>query len=351
VKDRRPGDDTGNGKGGITLGIRIKSERNSSLGKRSRTVLILPSSPEKRVFKVSLPPAVFIILCVSIITVPFLAGAGLWSLQRYLHLSGQSHHLEVENHSYKSKVDEQSKKIQYLNEELFEIREKAGFIQRFLGLSNSAGDGGGIGKGGVELSPKAILPRLNSSTLHPFPRKTPHGLNKISLRPGELRQLNQDLDEIITSLEKRQQRLDSFPSISPVDPQESWISSSFGVRVSPFTNRKQFHPGVDIAGSKGTPIIAPAKGKVIFAGKNGSLGLSIEIQHDSSLKTIYGHLLKSEVQKGQLVQRGQVIGHMGDSGRSTGYHLHYQIEKNGKCVNPFDYMMDWQKNRLLLAGD
>ncbi len=333
------------------MGIRSRNERNSSTANKSRTVLILPSSPEKRVLKISLPPALFIIFCGFIVIVPFLSGAGLWSLHRYLHLSGRSHQLETENHSYKTKVDEQTKKIEYLSGELFEIREKAGFIQKFLGLSNSESDGSGIGKGGVEFSPKASPPRLNSSILRPFPRKTRGRLNKVSLEPGDIHQLNQDLEEIITSLEERQQRLDSFPSISPVDPQESWLSSSFGVRISPFTNRKQFHPGVDIAGSKGTPIMAPARGKVTFAGKNGSLGLSIEIQHDSSLKTIYGHLLKTEVKKGQQVQRGQVIGYMGDSGRSTGYHLHYQIEKNGKCVNPFDYMMDWQKNRLLLAGD
>jgi len=82
-----------------------------------------------------------------------------------------------------------------------------------------------------------------------------------------------------------------------------------------------------------------------------SPGLSIEIKHDSTFKTTYGHLFESAVKKGQTVERGEIIGYMGDTGRTTGYHLHYETEKNGKRVNPFDYMMDWGQNALLLAGE
>jgi hypothetical protein len=94
---------SGTSEGGIIVGTHIRKERNSCLGKRSRTVLILPSSPKKRVLKISLPNAVCIILCGFIITVPFLAGVGLWSLHRYKHLAEQSHQLKIDNQSFACK--------------------------------------------------------------------------------------------------------------------------------------------------------------------------------------------------------------------------------------------------------
>jgi murein DD-endopeptidase MepM/ murein hydrolase activator NlpD len=144
--------------------------------------------------------------------------------------------------------------------------------------------------------------------------------------------------------------MECIPSISPVDPQKSWISSVYGTRVSPFTGKKQFHTGIDIAGWQGTPIMAPAKGKVTSVRKWGSMGLMVKINHDSTYQTVYGHLLKAAVKRGQRIKRGEVIGYMGNSGRSTGYHLHYEVRKNGKRINPFFHMMDWDKNSTLMAS-
>jgi murein DD-endopeptidase MepM/ murein hydrolase activator NlpD len=159
------------------------------------------------------------------------------------------------------------------------------------------------------------------------------------------------LQQIVGALQGRQEKLDHTPSVSPIDPQESWISSSYGVRISPFTGKEQFHPGVDIAGAEKTPIVAPAKGTIVFAGKDGALGMSVRIKHDSVHESIYGHLHKASVKKGQHVERGEVIGYMGNSGRSTGPHLHYEIVKNGKNVNPFQYMMDWKTDNLVMLAE
>jgi murein DD-endopeptidase MepM/ murein hydrolase activator NlpD len=108
---------------------------------------------------------------------------------------------------------------------------------------------------------------------------------------------------------------------------------------------------VDIAGAEQTPIIAPAKGTVAFVGKDGALGMSVRIKHDSACESTYGHLNKAAVKKGQHVERGEVIGYMGNSGRSTGSHLHYEIEKNRKNVNPFQYMMDWKTDNLVMLAE
>jgi murein DD-endopeptidase MepM/ murein hydrolase activator NlpD len=334
--------------------INRRKKMLSGAFKNRRTVLLLPSSPEKKVMVISLPPTIWFVLCGLIAALPLLAGIGAWSLDRSKTVAEQAHQLGVNNHALRSKLDEQNNKMKRLSGELIEIREKARFIEKFLGLKGDGDHAGRIGQGGVELSPERVLSRLNrpSSKAHKAPIKHPATSAEIaSLQTTDLYQLNSDLESIIGTLQERQERLDRMPSLSPVDPRESWLSSSFGIRTSPFTGKKQFHPGVDIAGSKGTPILAPAKGKVTFVGKNGSLGLCIEVDHNSSFRTTYGHLLKSSVKKGQQIQRGEIIGYMGDSGRSTGYHLHYEIEKDGKRINPIDFMMDWDEKNLLLAGD
>jgi murein DD-endopeptidase MepM/ murein hydrolase activator NlpD len=321
-------------------------EKSSRKIRRWRTILILPSSPEKSVLTLSLPAAVCVALCGLIVAVPFLAGTGFWSYSR-------SRQLKIENTAFKNKLDEQNKRLEYLSRELVEIRKKAGFIQKYLGLEGDKEHEGRIGQGGVEISPDRLRPFLgrSSSLSRSSPLKHCSSPGTPSLQRMDARQLNEDLESILGNLEERQEELDCMPSISPVDPGESWLSSSFGMRTSPFTGRKHFHPGVDIAGSKGTPILAPAKGRVAFVGKNGSLGLSVEIEHNSSWRTTYGHLLESPVKKGQLLERGEIIGYMGNSGRSTGYHVHYEIEKDGKRINPIDFMMDWKENDLVMAAD
>ena len=80
------------------------------------------------------------------------------------------------------------------------------------------------------------------------------------------------------------------------------------------------------------------------------MGLMVKIKHDSTYQTVYGHLLKAAAKRGQRIKRGEVIGYMGNSGRSTGYHLHYEVRKNGKRINPFSHMMDWDKNSTLMAS-
>ena len=117
------------------------------------------------------------------------------------------------------------------------------------------------------------------------------------------------------------------PSISPVEPQKSWISSGYGMRISPFTGKKKLHLGTDIAGWKGTPIVATANGRVMFVAKTRTLGLMIRVRHDATFTTEYAHLLRAVVKKGRYVKRGELIGYMGNSGWSTGYHVHYAIKK------------------------
>jgi murein DD-endopeptidase MepM/ murein hydrolase activator NlpD len=322
------------------------------VGKTYQTLMIMPSSPEKRIVKITLPSSLWVIFCCALLTSLFLGGMGTWSLHRFHQLSQRSYHLEKENHLANTQVEEQRKKIDHLNKELLRIKEKAGFIQNFLGLQPQGPGQGKLGQGGVEIAPQDYRSDLYPSDSENVPLLNAYNPNHSGgLSSSEISRLNSDLQEIIAALEERQDKLEHTPSISPVDPLHSWISSPFGMRISPFTGKKQFHTGVDIAGWKGTPIVAPAKGKVIFVGKNGSLGLTVRIRHNEVYETEYGHLLKAAVKKRQKVERGDLVAYMGNSGRSTGYHLHYELHKNGKCINPFHHMMDWDKNRFFLAEE
>lgn len=139
-----------------------------------------------------------------------------------------------------------------------------------------------------------------------------------------------------------QQRIERFtPNIWPVDSRK--ITSAFGYRKDPFTRRPSFHEGTDISGSYNDPVYAAAEGKVIAASKDSSRGNYIEIDHSNGVKTTYMHLRKLIAVKGDIVSKGQLIGLVGSSGRSTGPHLHYEIKVNGKLVNPLAYLIKDRK--------
>jgi len=321
------------------------------LAKKSLTILVLPSSPHKRVFSISVPVLVLSAVFLASGILLFMASAGAWSMYRFQQVEQESQRLEMENRAAKSQIQDQEIRIEYLTREISGIREKAGYVQSYLGLKPQGPGVGKIGQGGVELTSRntALSSKSPSTTIHPS-AKTPT-THAASLSASDIRQLDADLQQMVGALQGRQEKLDRTPSVSPVDSQESWISSSYGVRISPFTGKEQFHPGVDIAGAEKTPIMTPAKGTVAFVGKDGPLGMTVRIKHDSVYETTYGHLHSASVKKGQHVDRGEVIGYMGNSGRSTGHHLHYEVAKNGKNVNPTLYMTDWKNDNLVMLAE
>jgi murein DD-endopeptidase MepM/ murein hydrolase activator NlpD len=142
---------------------------------------------------------------------------------------------------------------------------------------------------------------------------------------------------IFNQLEGKRNLLAATPSIRPV---KGWISSRFGYRESPFTGRREFHRGLDIATHAGVPIISPADGLVTFSGKKGLMGNMVAIEHGFGMVTRYGHVQKLLKKKGDQVKRGEVIALVGNTGRSTGPHLHYEVRLNGVSVNPTKYFFN-----------
>jgi len=147
----------------------------------------------------------------------------------------------------------------------------------------------------------------------------------------------QEKTDLYEFFENQKMLLASTPSIWPT---KGWMSSRFGYRISPFTGQKEFHRGIDIATRMSAPILAPADGIVSFTGRDGGYGKVVTIRHGYGLVSKYAHLNKALVKKGQHVKRGETIALVGNTGRSTGPHLHYEVHLNNVAVDPLRYILN-----------
>ncbi len=223
-------------------------------------------------------------------------------------------------------------------QELFEIRGMEIKIRRFLGLKvppdEDLAHQGGYEDLSVDFRSGAF------KEIYPAVLTQPT-LCTSSLRSG--------LEEVLEQLEKRRVNFLKVPSILPVQGEELWISSGFGWRRNPFGRGQEFHNGLDVAGKLGTPIIAPADGTVSDAGNERAMGNYVRLEHSDKVETVYLHLQSIKVKKGDPVKQGDTIGLMGNTGRSTGTHLHYSVIVNGKHVDPINYIWDRSSTLMSLA--
>ena len=225
-----------------------------------------------------------------------------------------------------------SQKISSLQKNLGRIRDFDSKLRVMINLDQDGGQAAAP-KGGPanENFSKGYLPlyrqELLARKMHEFLRQ----LN-VEARLEEVRQ-----QEIMHTLRNNKSILEATPSIWPTS---GWVTSGFAWRTSPFTGKREFHKGIDISAPRGTPIYAPARGNVTFSGRDGSYGLSIRLKHNSSLSTRFAHLHRIAIKSGQTVTRGELIGYVGNTGRSTGPHLHYEVRLNGVPVNPKRYILN-----------
>jgi murein DD-endopeptidase MepM/ murein hydrolase activator NlpD len=175
----------------------------------------------------------------------------------------------------------------------------------------------------------------------PLTRKHNSLVRDMHAQVGQLQLVSQNqqkgFESLLKRLQEQQNLLASTPALRPCP---GWTTSRFGYRISPFTGRREFHKGYDIANRKGTPVVATANGVVAFSGPKGLLGKTVVVDHGYGMVTRYGHLDKLVVKRGASVKRGDTIGLMGSTGRSTGSHVHYEVHLNGIPVNPKKYMLN-----------
>jgi len=153
---------------------------------------------------------------------------------------------------------------------------------------------------------------------------------------GQLNSREQQLTVLESLLMDKHMGVERYISGRPIV--KGWMSSYYGERNDPFTGKPAWHGGVDFAGKEGSDVVATAAGVVSWVGERYGYGLLVEINHGDGLVTRYGHNKEAKVKKGDVVSKGQVISKMGNSGRSTGAHVHYEVLKDGRNVNPLPYV-------------
>lgn len=228
--------------------------------------------------------------------------------------------LREENLELKARLANIKERVAHINDTLARVKHLNANLQNITRLSDPD--------------------RQLASDFEPDPRE---GMDPVRLDQeldkltAEASTQEETLQTLTGYFEDRQALLASAPSIWPV---RGWITSDFGYRLDPFTAQHRGHHGMDIANAPGTPIVAPADGTVVYSALGAGYGNVVVIDHGNGIKTRYGHLKKSEVRVGERIKRGQQIAQLGNTGRSTGPHLHYEVRINGVPENPRKFILE-----------
>src|SRR5216117_4063162 len=262
----------------------------------------------------------------AVLALPILMGLGAkWSARTEIdQLRGANSLLQVENGSYRLATGELTSQIQSLESVINDLGARAELdpaqaraMQKLPAVVKTRAAGGGS-------EPNTAISEIAKAALS-SPEDT----------FGVLRDLLQGLENRLRYVRRDVERREALAGATPsIWPSHGWLTGTFGGRSDPFTGEPGFHQGLDISTEKGNPVYATADGTVESASFTGDYGNLIVLKHAFGLVTRYGHLSAVAVRAGQTVTRGEVIGYVGSTGRSTGAHLHYEILASGKLINP-----------------
>jgi murein DD-endopeptidase MepM/ murein hydrolase activator NlpD len=298
------------------------------MSKQFYTILILPdaTSPARK-FHITKPviTVVSALAAVSIFAFTFF-------LYQYVNLNVRMLELkqlrqEAGDHNFLAE------KVGQLNSELSRLRDLDQRLRVAVGLDKGEGSSPGAQGGAETLSRNALLDAVQqrSGRLVDWVNRDLETLGQeITFRERSFRELKKILEE-------RRSALASTPTIWPV---KGLVTAGYGYRRSPFTGQREMHEGLDIAVPLGTAILATADGIVSFVGPLSAFGNVVFLNHGHGFATFYAHVSTSRVKEGQQVMRGDVIAYVGMSGRTTGPHVHYEVQVNGTAVNPMKYVVD-----------
>jgi len=292
--------------------------------KKNLSLLIIPHRGEIWEKKISYPK----LYLISLALVLFL-GVGAFSTLNYF--KHQLNHynlaqLEGEKEYLEKRLSEMKPFISELKEEMNQLMEKEKNIRLVFGLPEVDEAIREVGVGGPD--PFAYEGSSNM--------ELSESLADVDKLLRQTKFERENLTQIHDQLLGKKDLLEHTPSIAP---SVGYLSRGFGVKIDPFTGLRQPHWGIDLAADIGTPVYATAKGRVFFTGWHYGMGNLVIIDHGYGYRTHYGHLNKIKVKKGQTVERGDLIGGVGNTGYSTGPHLHYEVHYRNEPVNPKDYIL------------
>jgi murein DD-endopeptidase MepM/ murein hydrolase activator NlpD len=267
-----------------------------------------------------------IVVTLAVFSLPVLIGLGArWSARMEIEqLRATNAALEVENSSYRAATGALTSQIQALGSVVDDLGARStldpelALAMERLPAVVKARAAGGTTQVGSTLS--SVFSTALSSPEDTF---------------GVLRTLLSGLESRLRTVRGDVERREALAAATPsIWPAHGWLTGIFGRRADPFNGEQGYHEGIDISAAKGQPVYATADGVVESASYAGEYGNLLVLSHDFGLSTRYAHLSKFNVKPGDAVKRGDVIGFIGSTGRSTGWHLHYEILANGKLINP-----------------
>ena len=296
------------------------------------TILFLPESTNRaKQFRIPrFLPVFLVFLFISC------AASLVWIIRDYQAVKTQIPRLvqlEKENELQKSQLDHLVQRFDQTYQKMCELKEFDRKLKIMVNLETSEDSSEFRGVGGS--IPNLIQSPQNKAATHKDIVRSMH--SAIDNLDHEIALCEQDKNELHKFLENQKVLLASTPSIWPT---KGWLSSRFGYRISPFTGKKEFHKGIDISTRMGAPIVAPADGIVSKVYWDHGYGRVLAINHGYGVVTKYAHLKKSLVKKGQYVKRGETVALVGNTGHSTGPHLHYEVHLNRVAVNPQRYILN-----------
>lgn len=286
--------------------------------------------------------AVFVgCLCLLILAAAVWVGSRIHEYHQLKALVPENQRLQAQVMAQRSHMSTQKAQIRRFAADIDDLKERLvalnGFEHRIRLLANLDTPDNSrsyLGIGGAmpsDLDPATAITEKHSALIREMHGQVDHLRSAAAVQESDLRYLMKGVVE-------KQNFLAATPSIHPL--KEGWVTSSFGNRTSPFTGLEEFHAGLDVGAAEGTPIVAPGNGTVTFAGTKGLYGKMVILHHGHGMATRYAHLSKILKKRGEKVKRGEPIGLVGQTGRSTGPHLHYEVRINGAAVNPQDYILN-----------
>ena len=302
------------------------------LSRRYTIVLADRTTGVVRRFTISLKPALIIV--VSIVTLPILIGTGAAMKARHdvATMFATATTLEFENTNYRAATEQLAGQIMALQTAMSDLGARAALdpslqdsMDKLPAIIKSRAMGGPTAAAALT----SMAPGLTSPE------------NTFALLKDLLAGLESRLQTVRSDVDKRNQLAAATPSIWPT---HGWLSSSMGNRADPLTGEKDFHPGLDISADKGDPVYSTADGRVTHATSAGNYGNLVIVDHGYGLETRYGHLSTFKVTIDQKVKRGDLLGLVGSTGRTTGPHLHYEVRANGRILNPLQLLLNPRRN-------
>ena len=310
------------------------------MAKRFYTVLILPdaTSPARKLHITrSVITAVSSVLAIAVLAFAFF-------LYQYVSLNVRM----LELKQLRQEAGDRNvlaAKVSQLEGELSRLRDLDRKLRVVAGLDKGEEQQPAMAMGGAETqSRSALLDALKQQT----GRLVDWVTRDLETLGQEITSRERSFRELKVLLEEKRSLLASTPTIWPV---KGLVTAGYGYRNSPFTGQREMHEGLDVAAPHGSPIVATADGVVSFSGLLSAFGSVVFINHGHGFTTFYAHNSSNRVKEGQMVKRGEVVAYVGTSGRTTGPHVHYEVQFNGVTVNPMKYIIDQSGMKFANEGD